>query len=413
VRRLLRSGFPVLTIAYCISAGSSFLLTVLVGRLLGAAALGTFVLGSSVARIFYSGTELGVAPHLTREVSRDRAASSALISLFASLRLALVPVAVLVAALVGVALGHGGEPAFCMIAVAHGIISLQAIYESVVLAHERQASAGLLNILGSLWVMLGCALWFWFSAGLIAFVALYAGFLGVGVVSWVYWVQTRLDVRVHWRLSITELRREIAKSWPIGLSFLLGNAALRAPALVLGAFGSTADVGTFAAVDMFITAVTLLQAAASNATFPRLASSYRARPAEFRALFWRSNLALAGAGLAIGMFLVAFGGNLIAFVFPGKDFARISSVIPIVGWSTPVLLLVHHNILVFAAADSERRNLRFMVIWLILIVGGQLALVPHYGLIGAAWGQLIGRVLGLWALAGTLSAASIHRGGEP
>jgi O-antigen/teichoic acid export membrane protein len=412
LRRVFGSSVPVLTIAYCISAASSFLLAVLIGRLLGAAALGTFALANSVARIFYAGTELGVAPHLTRAVSRDRAASSALISLFVSLRAALMPVAVVVAAIVGLSLGHGGEAAFCLIAVAQGFISIQGIYEAGAQAHERLVSAGLLNMLGSLWVVLGCAVWVSLGAGLIAFVALYAGSLGVAVASWRYWARTRLDVRVRWRLSITELRRELAKSWPIGLSFLLSNAALRAPVLVLGAFGSTADVGAFAAVDMFVTAATILQAAGTNATFPRLASSYRARPAEFRALFWRSNLALAGVGLAIGVLLVVFGGSVIAFVFPGKDFARITSLIPIVGWSTPVLLLVHHNILVFAAADSERRNVRFMVIWLILIAGAQLALVPHYGLIGAGWALLIARALGLGALAGSLGAASIHRGGD-
>jgi len=89
-----------------------------------------------------------------------------------------------------------------------------------------------------------------------------------------------------------------------------------------------------------------------------------------------------------------------------------TSLIPIVGWSTPVLLLVHHNILVFAAADSERSNVRFMVIWLILIAGPQLALVPFYGLIGAAWALLIGRALGLGALAVSLGTAGVHRGGE-
>lgn len=412
LRRVLCSSVSILTIAYGLNAVATFLLTVLVGRFLGAAALGTFALGTSVARIFYASTELGVTPHLTRAVSRDRAASSALASLFVSLRLALMPVAVVVAALVGVSLGHGGVAAFCVIAVAQGLISLQWIYEAVVLAHERPVLAGLLNGSGSLCVMIGCAVWFALGASLLGFVALYAGSLGVAVASWLYWTRTRLHVRVRWRLSITELRRELAKSWPIGLSFLLGIAALRAPVLVLGVFGSTADVGAFAAVDMFVTAATILQTAGTNASFPRLASSYRARPAEFRALFWRSNLALAGIGLAIGVFLVVFGASVIAFVFPGKDFARITSLISIVGWSTPVLLLVQHNILVFAAADSERGNVQFMVIWLILIAGAQLALVPHHGLIGAAWALLIGRALGFGALAVSLGAAGVHRGGE-
>jgi O-antigen/teichoic acid export membrane protein len=412
LRRALGSSVPILTVAYGINALSNFLLTVIVGRFLGAAVLGTFALGTSVTRIFYASTELGVAPHLTRAVSRDRAASSALISLFVSLRLAMIPVAVAVAALAGILLGHGGVAAFCLIAMAQGSISLQAIYESVALAHERPALAGFMNLFGSLCVVIGCAVWFVLGASLLGFVALYAGSLGAAVASCLYWTSTRLHVRVRWRLSITELRRELAKSWPIGLSFLLGIAALRAPVLVLGAFGSTADVGAFAAVDTFVTAAAILQAAATNASFPRLASSYRARPADFRALFWRSNVALAGIGLAIGVFLVVFGTSVIGFVFPGKDFARMTALIPIVGWSTPVLLLVHHNILVFAAADSERRNVRFMVTWLILIAGSQLALVPHHGLIGAGWALLIGRALGLGALAVALAAARVHRGGD-
>ena len=180
-RRTLRSSVPVLTIAYGISAASSFLLTLLVGRLLGAAALGVFALGNSVARIFYAGTDLGVAPHLTRVVSRDRAASSVLSSLFVSLRLALMPVAVLVAAIVGRSLGHGGEAAFCVIAVAQGFISIQVIYDAVVQAHEQQVSAGLLNMLGSLWVVVGCAAWFSIGAGLISFLVLYAGSLAVAI----------------------------------------------------------------------------------------------------------------------------------------------------------------------------------------------------------------------------------------
>jgi O-antigen/teichoic acid export membrane protein len=408
----LRSSVPILTVAYGANAAANFLLTVLVGRFIGATALGTFALGTAVARIFYAGTDFGLAPHLTRAVSRDRIRSSALVSLFISLRLALIPIAVMVSAIVGFTLGHGGTAAFCILAGAQGFISLQLIYESVVQAHDRQVSAGLLNMLGSLWVVFGCAVWFSLGADLVIFVALYAGCVGGSVAAWLYWVRTRLGVEVRWRLSIDELRREVSKSWPIGVSALLGIAALRAPVLVLGAFASPVDVGAFAAIDVFVTAATILQAAATNASFPRLASAYRVRPAEFRALFWRSNLALAAIGFAFGVFLVLFGEGVIAFVFPGKDFAKITSLIPIIGWSAPVLVLVHHNILVFAAADRERSNLRFMVVWLILIAGGQLALVPHFGLVGAVWGQLIGRVLGLFVLVGSLAAASIHRGGE-
>lgn len=415
-QRALGGEVSILTIAYAISAAASFLLTVVIGRVLGAAALGTYTLASSVGRIFYAGTDLGVAPHLTRAISRDRATASPLLSLFVSLRLALIPVALVIAAVVAVAMDPGGIAAFCVLGAAMAFVSIQVIFEAVLQAHGRQVPAGIVNIVTTLMVVAGIGVWFIVPGrahgGLVLLLALYAAMLVLGAAVWAWWAHTRLAARLSWRLSFGDLRRELGTSWPIGLSFLLGNAALRAPSLVLGSFGTTADVGAFAAVDMFITAAAILQSAVTNATFPRLSATYRTDPAAFRRVFWTSNLLLAAVGLAIGAFLVVFGADVIAFVFPGKDFARISSLTPIVGWSTPVLLLVHHNIFVFAAADSERRNLRFMLVWFVVIAGAQLALVPAYGLLGAGWALLIGRVIGLAALAATILGAGIHRGGE-
>jgi hypothetical protein len=57
-------------------------------------------------------------------------------------------------------------------------------------------------------------------------------------------------------------------------------------------------------------------------------------------------------------------------------------------------------------------NLRLMAVWFVIVAGLQLTFVPTYGLQGAAWGLLLGRALGLVALAGAVLASSIHKGGE-
>ena len=69
-------------------------------------------------------------------------------------------------------------------------------------------------------------------------------------------------------------------------------------------------------------------------------------------------------------------------------------VLPITAWSVPCLLLVQHNILVFAAANRERLNLVVMSVFFAITAGFQLALVPTYGVVGAAWGLLGSRLVG-------------------
>jgi O-antigen/teichoic acid export membrane protein len=144
----------------------------------------------------------------------------------------------------------------------------------------------------------------------------------------------------------------------------------------------------------------------SNTTFPRLAASFRTDRAQFRALLWRSNAVLAAIGVATALVLTLWGARLAGLLFAGRDFARVADVAPIIAWSAPALLLVHHNIYVFAAADSERRNLRIMLAWFVALTGAQLALVPSFGIVGAAWGVLIGRTLGLIVLLALLAKLS-------
>jgi O-antigen/teichoic acid export membrane protein len=150
----------------------------------------------------------------------------------------------------------------------------------------------------------------------------------------------------------------------------------------------------------------------SSATFPSLAASYGTDPARFRRLFVMSNVALGLLGVAIAVFLAFAGAPLIAYVFPGKDFTQVGELMPIVAWSTPALLLVHHNVYMFAAANKEDANLRVMGLWFVIITVLQLAIVPSHGVVGAAWALLLARTIGLCLLAVAVVMGGTHRGGK-
>jgi O-antigen/teichoic acid export membrane protein len=402
----------MLATAYVVSAVANLLLSVAVGRSLGAAALGTFALAVALGRIFYAGTDLGVATHLTRVLSRDRALSAQFTSLFVGFRARLIPVAMVLMAAVGATYGRDEAMLFGLVAIALGIVTLQGLYEAIFLVYEWQQAVVLLRVVAAILVAAGSAVWWTLGGTLVQLGLTYALMSVAGTYVWVHDARRRLGTSPRLAFDYRTLKVELSRSWPIGMSALLGIAALRCPVVVLGAFGSNADVGAFAAVDTFVTAVGISQVAITSATFPRLAATFRTDPPKFRRIFWSSNAVLAAIGVVGGVFFTFLGGEVISTVFPNKDFGQILGLAPVVGLSLPGLLLVHHNVYICAAADREMVNLRLMTAWLLIIGALQIWLVPVHGLMGAAWGLLIGRTVGLLALAGMMIALSIHRGGD-
>lgn len=387
----------LLALAYGTSAAANLLLSVVVGRRLGAEALGHFALAVAVARVCYAASDFGIATHLTRLIARDRTQAGAETARFLTVRAAIVPLVMAIGVAVASDDGAGTAIAFALVALALGLVTVQNIYEAALLALARRPRVASLNAVSAVAVMVACAGWYLAGAQLVAFAAAYAGAALLGVAVWA--VRSRGDVWFRLRrVDLVSTAHALRTCWPIGASTVLAIAALRAPVLALGTFAQPGDVGTFVAIDTFVTAAGILQVAVSNTTFPRLAASFRTDRAAFRSLLWRSNALLLAIGVATALAITLWGGQISALVFSGRDFARVRDIAPIIAWSAPALLLVHHNIYVFAAADSERGNLAVMVMWFVALTGAQLALVPSYGVMGAAWGLLIGRMLGLAAL---------------
>jgi O-antigen/teichoic acid export membrane protein len=407
--RIAILGIPILALSYGLWAIAFFVVNLTLGRKLGAATLGVYAIANSSARIFFAATDLGLTSHLTRALARDRGDGQRLTSLIASFRLALFPAAALFAAVV--ALVRGAPIAtYILIVVAQGLLTLHSLYESVVQAYERPLAAGVLHLSAAAFVICGCLIAIGWSEGLQTFMVINLASLAGGLIVWRGWTQRHLRIAPSWSLERHALSREVRQAWPIGLSFVLSNLALRTPIFVLATFGRDADVGAFAAVDMFIGAATIVQAAITNATYPKLSAAFGKEPSTFRRLFLRSNASLCLLGLLIATVL-AFGGHtVVRLLLPDKDFEAIDVLMPIAAWSTPILLLVHHNILLFAAANRERLNIAFMAAWWASIAFAQFLLVPTFGLVGAAWALLLGRTLGLVVLVFVVIITGLHRG---
>lgn len=391
----LEKSAAVLLVAYGLLAISNYALTLTVGRYLGAAALGTFVLANAWSRIFYSATELGASAHTVREISRAASRARSLGDLFVGLRIALLPCGV--ALLVGIATVYSSRnvSVFALVGTAVGCGSLYLVFEAILLGFGQKHTAALATIVSALILLGGCTAWRVSESDINGFATMYliASLLSLLVCASFVWYRLNIPTRPVFRFHL--LTNELKTSWRIGMSSLLSMAALRTPVLVLSIFADHDQVGAFAAMDMFVTASTIIQTAVTNASFVDLSAEYQRDLVQFRRILRRSNIVLVAAGIATSLFLIAFGEAIMRWFFPEHSYMVAARLLPLAGISAPCLMLLQHHIMVFASANREAAHLRLMLMVLATIAFFQFALVPHYGLVGATWGMLAARVVAL------------------
>jgi O-antigen/teichoic acid export membrane protein len=397
-------------VASASTAVANLAISVTIGRWLGASALATFALAVAIARVFYAATDFGIAFHLTRVVARDMSKTRDLASLFLSLRGVLIVVSVIVSMTIACVVDPDDVVVFLAVAMAQGMITIHAVYDALFLGHERPGTSAAITIAISVLVLASCGIWIVGGHTLVQLTTWYALAMCVGTAVWTYRARTHLDFVPRHYFALGVLRDELKASLPIGISILLGIAAMRTPLFVLSIFVSERETGAFVAADMMVTAIAIFQGAVTNATYPRLAASCGIDPSKFRRTYWLGNIVLLVAGSGMALFLSLGGLSIAVALFPGKDFGPLTSLLPIMVWSAPALLLVQHNILVFAAANRERANSLLMISWLVITAVFQLTLVPTYGVVGAAWGLLLGRAACLVVIAVVSWATRVHRG---
>ncbi len=320
-------------------------------------------------------------------------------SLFVSFRTVMVPLGMLLGVFAATLTGAGHLWFVTTVVLALGMVSIRGPYEALFFSHGDPDSVVGLTAASSALVMLGAATWVTLAGTTFHFAVAYATATTMATMCWAYQARRKHGVVPKPKWNARELIREFRESSPIGLSMLLAVAALKMPIIVLSVFAPNRDVGAYAAAEMFVNAGAVLQVAVTNVTYPRLAASHGHDPALFRRTFWSSNAILAAAGIGVATFLAFWGHRVAGLFFSGREFADLGQLLRVMGWSFPFLLLAHHNIYSFAAANRQRKNVILMVGWFVSLTGAQLVLVPRYGTIGAAWGLLTGRAVGFLLVA--------------
>lgn len=403
--RLMRNTF-LLLVGNVGSALLAFVLSILIGRVLGETGIGAY--GVVMAWIFPMRllAEFGLGTLITRDVAADLEHGPDYLQATTLPRLLLGSGGMLAVWLAAPLLSR--DPVVVAgLRISAPLILIEPFfgaYSAVFRAEQRMWPLPLLNI-GMLVS----------QVGLTVFVLLRGD--GVLAALWVNVGTSAAQLAVAWMIYRRWFWRDLAgvalnpghllrRAWPFALAAVLATLQTRLGIILLERLTDTAQAGYFAVAGRFVEAVRLLPMAYFNALLPALAS-LASQPGELRRTFGRALAVLVGIGGVAGLGGMVLADPAVRITF-GTVFAPAVPVLQLALWGL-VPALVRGGLTLYWYAQG-REGLVNGVLGIAVVVQVILAwwLVPQWGAGGAALAVLLaeGVGAGLLALAGKTKRAA-------
>lgn len=297
----------------------------------------------------------------------------------------------------------------CIVAVAKGFDAIGDIFNGLFQHHERMdlvaralMANGVLSLLAMAVALIAMKSVVWGSAGYAAasLVVLIGYSIPTGLV-----LLKREKIETWSPLSIVgrpsndgyaihhsppAMRRLLRLALPLGLAASLNSINANVPRYTVERFLGEHELGIFAALAYVVLAANLIASALAQSALPRL-SRYHASGdiGSFQRLVSKL-LGVAAVIGFIGCFVSAIFGSWILRILYGPEYARfddvllwlmIAATLACAGWFLDSSIFAAHRFL-----DQFRISIAVFVV--VGIACG--VLVPHHGLIGAAWATCVG-----------------------
>jgi O-antigen/teichoic acid export membrane protein len=365
--------------------------TLLLARSLGDDGFGEWSTALAIVQIAAQFGDVGLEQVAVRQAAAERERERDWIGALITLRLGIAVPATLVCALVGLLIADSSEMA------ATGLLLSGTLLLSPFSMTRAAFQLRLRNDLSMLVLTVNSVLWtaavvaiaagdggmVWFAA---AFLASTAVSVALGA-----WLGARM-ARPRLRGS-TRLWGELARiGVPIGVAGLLVTGYVRLDQVLLFGLAGAEDAGLYGAAYRILDQAQFVPAAVMTTLFPIIASSWPADRARVRRISQLIADYLAIVSLPALAFTIVAAEPLVLLLF-GEDFSRSADALPILmaAFVTICFGYLAGNLVV--VLELQRVFLRNAAIALVFNVALNLALIPPYGFVAAAWVTLATELL--------------------
>lgn len=382
--QIIRQRLSQNTLALLFSNGGSailsFVLSVLIGRLLGEEGLGIYA--STLAWIFPLSlvTEFGLGTLITRDIAQNPDDAHAYLRASVMARLTIGGGLCLLIWIVAPYLSQdtlvvqGLRLSAPLIVILPFYSSFTAIFRAREIMHPIA------------WLNLGMLV----SQVTLTAIALYLGgdildILAINVATSAVQLLSAWLVYRRWfyRASgkIINVMPLLKASVPFAIAAILAAVQARSSIILLEQFTTTQDVGYYVAASRFVEAGRMLPHAFFDALFPLLAGLATA-PEQLKRLFNRVVIGLAIFGVLFGLGMIFASQVLVIWVY-GANFAPAVPLLIILSWGLlPMLLKGSRTLYWYANGEENFVNIITAIITVIQIFLA-IWIIPHYGAMGA------------------------------
>ncbi len=235
--------------------------------------------------------------------------------------------------------------------------------------------------------------------------AVYGAMFAAGLLRAIaYWIVLRRHGwRAHLPIDSSAARRLVVDGAPIGLAALLTLAFMHADKLLTtGLLGTAATGQLLAAFVIVFGVVELVSTNMLVAALPALSRAGAIEGARFPPVAEQILFLTLVLGVPVAAGLIAFAAPLVRVLF-GAGYQQAAAVLPILGWFAIARLVSALFIQVLTMSNRQVAALLVRAAALTVNLVVTIALLPRVGLVGAAYGMVIGEVVtlagALWVVA--------------
>jgi O-antigen/teichoic acid export membrane protein len=367
----------------------TFAYVLVLARYLGVEAFGNFNLVLSFVMVADIATDFGLTRLIIRDLARDLGRLPHYLGVLLPLKAMLIAAGYVVMISTVTLMGYRSEVTALAVLAGLGMfpLGLGTLLDAGCHARQRMQWSSLAQIalaitqavVGGVVLLAGGGVWAAVGVALLANCA----FFGVQL-----WASYRLGFRMRWLFSFGAALPLLRQSLPYAGVALLGALAMRAELLVLGWFGSAAELGIYSAAIRFYEAAAVVPVMIASASTPAM-SQFHAESAERLAQLYRwtiSRVLMLTVPVAIGVALLA--DYIVALLF-APQYAPAASLLRQVFIAYPLaaIYIVNGSLLLASNHATRTVGMSLGIVTLQLLMA--FWMIPHYGARGAANSLLI------------------------
>ncbi len=365
--------------------------TVLLVRALGAGAFGQWSTIVALIQITAVFGELGLEQVAVKRAAADREREPEWVGALVSLRLALSLPVTLVSAGLLLVIAEGPEMRIASLVVCATLLiaGLGAVRSVFQLRVRNDISVGLELAHGVLWGLAVVAIAAG-GGGIVAFAAAFA----VAYAARTVLVVALAVRRVRLRLRGAHRRwRDLARvGVGVGVGTLLIAAYGKIDQVLVFELAGERQAGLYGAVYRLVDAGHFIPLALMTTLFPILAAAHPASPERVQRLLQLSAEYLTMASVPALAFALVAADPLVRVLF-GSEFAPSAPALPVLMGAFVLICFGYLAGNMVIVLELQNAFVRYALLALVINVGLNLALVPAYGFMAAAWATLVTEVV--------------------